>query len=235
MIEVDINLQIGDFLLDVQFDSGAGITALFGPSGAGKTLTLRSIAGLTRPTSGRIVLDGRVLLDTQTGIDVPTRDRHIGYVFQQYALFPHLNVERNISFGLGRRRPDRAERVTALLEIVGLEGFGDRRPFELSGGQQQRVAIARALATEPSIIVADEPTGNLDSRTSIEVMTLFQELNDEGVTILLVTHEPDIAEYHRRIVEVRDGQIIRDHPVENRKIARDELKKLVNPELQGVA
>lgn len=224
--------------VDLEVHEGEMI-AVMGTSGSGKSTLMNIIGCLDRPTSGAYYLDDIRVDGLSKDELADIRNQKIGFVFQGFNLLPRTsaldNVELPLLYDRKHRFRDPKRQAMQALERVGLASRADHHPSELSGGQQQRVAIARALATEPSIIVADEPTGNLDSRTSIEVMTLFQELNDEGVTILLVTHEPDIAEYHRRIVEVRDGQIIRDHPVENRKIARDELKKLVNPELQGVA
>ena len=145
-------------------------------------------------------------------------------------------MELPLLYDRKHRFKDTKKQAAQALERVGLGSRMDHHPSELSGGQQQRVAIARALATEPSLILADEPTGNLDSRTSVEVMNLFQELNDQGITILLVTHEHDIADYHKRVIEVRDGQILRDHPVENRLDAKAQLAELDNNEkLAGVS
>jgi putative ABC transport system ATP-binding protein len=158
------------------------------------------------------------------------RNQKIGFVFQGFNLLPRTTALENVELPLlydrsGRKRDTKALAAAALQRV----GLGDRlehQPSELSGGQQQRVAIARALVTEPAIILADEPTGNLDTRTSVEVMALFQELNDQGITIVLVTHEPDIAVYATRIVEVRDGRIRRDEAVKNRRIAANDLAAL---------
>ena len=179
---------------------------LLGPSGCGKTTTLRIIGGFEQPDSGDVFFDGKRLND------VPPYQREINTVFQRYALFPHLNVAENIAFGLHIKKLDRADikRKTAeMLELVGLRGFENRDVTSLSGGQQQRVAIARALVNAPEILFADEPTGNLDSKTGWEIMTLLQRINRErGVTILMVTHSADSAECGSRTVVVKDGRIV---------------------------
>ena len=181
---------------------------LLGPSGCGKTTTLRIIGGFEQPDSGDVFFDGKRLND------VPPYQREINTVFQRYALFPHLNVAENIAFGLHIKKLDRADikRKTAeMLELVGLRGFENRDVTSLSGGQQQRVAIARAIVTHPKLLLADEPTGSLDSHRSVEIMKLLQKLNDEeGITVVLVTHEPDMAKYAKRIVHFMDGTVASD-------------------------
>ena len=211
--------------LDLQVPPGE-LLALLGPSGCGKTTLLRLIAGLIEPSQGKIEIRGRDVTH------VPAHRRDVGLVFQNYALFPHMNVWQNVAFGLrmrGMPKADIRRIVDETLEVVRLGPLGGRLPTELSGGQQQRVAIARALVTEPALILADEPTGNLDTRTSVEVMALFQQLNEQGITIILVTHEPDIAAYATRIVEVRDGRIRRDEPVRNRRSAAYDLEHFEDP------
>lgn len=181
---------------------------LLGPSGCGKTTTLRIIGGFEQPDSGDVFFDGKRLND------VPPYQRELNTVFQRYALFPHLNVAENIAFGLHIKKLDRADikRKTAeMLELVGLRGFENRDVTSLSGGQQQRVAIARAIVTHPKLLLADEPTGSLDSHRSVEIMKLLQKLNDEeGITVVLVTHEPDMAKYAKRIVHFVDGTVASD-------------------------
>ena len=194
---------------------------LLGPSGCGKTTTLRIIGGFATPTSGDVLFDG-VRIN-----DVPPYQRQINTVFQKYALFPHLNVYENIAFGLRmQRRPDPNDptgkrkvkipeeeinqRVMEMLEVISLKGFEHRKPDALSGGQQQRVAIARAIATHPPIIMADEPTGALDSKTGKHVLEILHELNDEGATIILITHDNSIAATAKRIVRISDGCIVAD-------------------------
>jgi len=196
--------------------------SLLGPSGCGKSTILRMIAGFEPPDSGRIIIDG-----AEVG-GVPPNRRPVNMVFQNYALFPHLTVFDNVAFGLRRKRVARAEvgrRAERFIELVGLEGLGDRYPSQLSGGQQQRVALARALVNQPTLLLADEPTGNLDSRTSVEVMGIFQELNEQGLTVLLVTHEPDIAEHARRVVTFKDGLLLSDLTPPRRRLAREELQE----------
>lgn len=188
---VRIGTSFGGFSLRVDFNAPPGITALFGPSGAGKTLTLRAIAGLSRPAHGRIFLGDRVLFDSEAGVNLPTRLRRIGYVFQQSALLPHLSVAANVAFGLHDwSRGARAERVAELLDLVGLSGQEERRPEGLSGGEQQRVALARALAPRPDLLLLDEPFAALDSRVRRRLRSELLELHAAtGVPMVLVTHD----------------------------------------------
>jgi molybdate transport system ATP-binding protein len=190
-LDLALRSRFGPFSLDVAFAAPAGITALFGPSGAGKSLTLRCIAGLEAVEAGRVVLDGRTLLDTDVGLSLPARERRIGYVFQNYALFPHLSVAANVAYGLGRRpRAERDERVVRMLGLVGLGGYGPRRVRELSGGEQQRVALVRALATEPALLLLDEPFAALDQRVRRRLRTELRRVHDTvGTPMLLVTHD----------------------------------------------
>jgi ABC-type Fe3+/spermidine/putrescine transport system ATPase subunit len=180
---------------------------LLGPSGCGKTTTLRMIAGLLQPDVGEILFDGRSVTGT------PPWERNIGMVFQNYALWPHMTVFENAAFGLVERKTPRAAispLVNDALRLVGLEGLGGRLPSQLSGGQQQRVAIARAIVTRPRLVLADEPTGNLDTRTSHDIMLLLSGLRASGITILYVTHEADIAAFAARRLVLRDGVIVTD-------------------------
>ncbi len=204
--------------------------AIMGASGSGKSTMMNILGCLDAPTAGTYHLDGVRVdgLDRNQLADI--RNQKIGFVFQGFNLLARTsaldNVELPLLYDRAGRWTDTKAMAARALERVGLGQRMDHQPSELSGGQQQRVAIARALVTQPKLLLADEPTGNLDSRTSVEVMALFQELNDEGITILLVTHEPDVARYARRIVEVRDGRILRDHPVEGRHLAVEDLKLL---------
>lgn len=202
--------------------------AVMGASGSGKSTLMNIIGGLDYPTEGIYYLDGERVDQLSTNDLADVRNRKIGFVFQGFNLLPRTTAVENVELPLMYDRSDRSLNVKELageaLERVGLAQRKDHVPSELSGGQQQRVAIARALVTGPALLLADEPTGNLDSRTSVEVMTLFQKLNAHGMTILIVTHEPPIAQYAGRIVELRDGRIIRDEPVPDRGDAAEDLK-----------
>jgi len=190
-LEVDLRTRAGSFSLDVTWTAGDGVSVLFGPSGSGKTLTLQCLAGLVRPAGGRVVLDGRVLFDGAAGIDLPSRGRRVGYVFQGCALFPHLDVEANIGFGL-RNRPaaERTRRTGEVIERLGLRGLEARDPRRLSGGERQRVALGRALAIEPALLLLDEPLSALDlpARRALRD-ELRSVLSSWGVPAVLVTHE----------------------------------------------
>jgi putative ABC transport system ATP-binding protein len=193
---------------------------LLGPSGCGKTTTMRMIAGLEMPTEGSIIIGGEVVND------IDARDRDVAMVFQGYALYPNMTVYENISFPLRIRGTPKAEIHPAVMKASGkveLDDFLQRRPKELSGGQRQRVAVARALVNNPSIILADEPTGNLDTKTSVEIMGLLEEIHSKGNTIILVTHEEDIAQHAHRIVRMRDGLIENDYLNENVKTVSPRL------------
>nr|PZN80338.1 MAG: macrolide ABC transporter ATP-binding protein [Pseudomonadota bacterium] len=204
--------------------------AVMGASGSGKSTLMNILGCLDTPTSGEYILDGIRVNDLTRDQRADLRNQKLGFVFQGFNLLPRTtaleNVELPLLYDRSGRRLDTKRLAAEALERVGLGQRLDHHPSELSGGQQQRVAIARALVTKPTLLLADEPTGNLDSRTSIEIMALFQELNDQGITILLVTHEPDIASYAKRIIEVRDGRILRDEPVKNRRSAAEDLRAL---------
>jgi len=209
--------------------------AIMGASGSGKSTLMNLLGCLDTPTSGSYEIDGVRVDGLDKNALAAIRNQKIGFVFQGFNLLARTTAVENVELPMlydrsGRKRDTRAL-ATKALERVGLGSRLDHQPSELSGGQQQRVAIARALVTEPAIILADEPTGNLDTRTSTEVMALFQELNEQGITIVLVTHEPDIAVYAKRIVEVRDGRIRRDEPVKNRRNAAYDLEHLEEKEV----
>jgi molybdate transport system ATP-binding protein len=212
---VEITKRLPEFTLDVAWSAGDGVAMLFGPSGAGKTLTLQCLAGLIRPDAGRIVVDGRVLFDSAAGVDLPPQHRRVGYVFQGYALFPHLTVGQNVAFGLrDRPRAERQARAAEVMERLGLGGLEHRRPGELSGGQRQRVALGRALAIDPALLLLDEPLSALDAplRRSLrdELRTI---LSGWGTAAVLVTH--DFTEAYQladRIVIYEGGQVIQSAP-----------------------
>ena len=215
--------------VDLRVKSGEMI-AVMGHSGSGKSTLMNMLGCLDVPTSGDYYLDGVRVNGLSKNQLADLRNQKLGFVFQGFNLLARTSALENVELPLlydrsGRKRDTRALAQRSL-DRVGLGQRIDHHPSELSGGQQQRVAIARALVTTPTVLLADEPTGNLDSRTSVEIMALFQELNEEGVTILIVTHEPDIACYAKRLVEVRDGRILRDEPMANRRIASDDLKAL---------
>ena len=208
-------------LRGVSFTARRGeLTALKGRSGSGKTTLLNLVGGLDRPSSGRIVVDGRTLADSggaelgEDGLLALRRDR-IGFVFQSFGLIPILTAAENVGVPMRLRRTpprEREERVRELLGLVGLGDHLDQRPGELSGGQQQRVAIARALANQPALIIADEPTGQLDSDTGRAVMQLLRAVvRSEGVTALVATHDPALMELADRVLDLRDGQIVEEH------------------------
>jgi molybdate transport system permease protein len=194
-LEVHIEKRLQSYTLNLSFATGASTLAVLGPSGAGKTMTLRCIAGLERPERGRIVLNGRVLFDSAKHINVPSRDRHVGLLFQSYALFPHLTVTENIAFGLDRLAPlERQSRISEQMRMLHLDGLENRLPRELSGGEQQRVALARALATNPEALLLDEPLSALDThlRSQIEHQ-LLDTLGAYRGAAMLVTHNIEEA------------------------------------------
>ena len=198
--------------------------AVMGSSGSGKSTLMNIIGCLDRPTSGSYRLDGREVSGLDRKELAHVRNRTLGFVFQSFNLLSRTSALENVELPLvygGTRGRERRQRAQRSLERVGLGARMDHHPNQMSGGQQQRVAIARALVAEPHLIVADEPTGNLDSRTSLEIMALFQELGAAGITVLLVTHEPDIAAYASRVVTMRDGRIKSDVRQKPRRAADD--------------
>ena len=216
---VSLEIQRGEFV------------ALMGASGSGKSTLMNILGCLDRPTSGRYMLDDAdvSVLDRDQLADI--RNHKLGFVFQGFNLLPRTSARENVELPLlyGTRKMTNAqlrEKADAVLASVGLSGREDHHPSQLSGGQQQRVAIARALVNDPEVRPADEPPGNLDSRTSVEIMGIFQQLNERGITIIMVTHEPDIASYARRNVVMRDGVILKDFQVTQRLNAASELEEI---------
>jgi putative ABC transport system ATP-binding protein len=211
---IDLEIQPGEFI------------AIMGSSGSGKSTLMNLLGCLDKPTSGRYLLDGTDVSQLEKKTLASIRNRKLGFVFQGFNLLARTTALENVELPtLYARLPkeERLDRARKALEMVGLGDRVEHFPSQLSGGQQQRVAIARALVNRPSILLADEPTGNLDSRTSVEIMQIFQELNEQGLTIMLVTHEPDIAQFARRIVVFRDGRIRKDERVEKRPRAAEVL------------
>ncbi len=198
---VDLSVEEGDFV------------AVMGASGSGKSTLMNVIGGLDRPTGGRCLVAGEDVARLGPDEAARLRNRVVGFVFQSFQLLARTSALENVELPLVYAEvpaPERHRRARAALERVGLAGRLGHTPSQLSGGQQQRVAIARAIVTGPRLLLADEPTGNLDSRTSVEVMALFQQLAEEGLTVVLVTHEPDVARYAGRVVTMRDGRVVSD-------------------------
>jgi len=203
------------FALDVEFQAAAGITVLFGPSGAGKTLALESIAGFARPDEGRILLDDQILFDGEAGVHLPPKARRCGYVFQNYALFPHMTLRKNLEFAAERiPRLERYRKVNELLEQFHLAEVSGRRPHELSGGQKQRCSIARALIGAPRLLLLDEPAQGLDAPLRFELYAMLREVRqDFEIPVLLVTHDfEECFELADEMIVVREGRVVQAGP-----------------------
>ncbi|MGH9423303.1 MAG: ABC transporter ATP-binding protein [Thermoanaerobaculia bacterium] len=230
MGEVEVRALAG---VDLLVDEGEFI-AVMGPSGSGKSTLMNILGCLDRPTAGTYHLDGVDVSKLNRDERAVIRNAKIGFVFQSFNLLSRTsaaeNVELPLIYGdLGWSREKRHKAAMDALERVGLKGRENSHSSQLSGGQQQRVAIARALVTDPAMLLADEPTGNLDSRTSEEIMGIFQSLNDSGKTVVLITHEPDIAQHARRVVTVRDGLIQHDEAVQQRRVDARGIAPPVQP------
>jgi putative ABC transport system ATP-binding protein len=198
----------------VSLDINAGeFVAIIGSSGSGKSTLMNMLGALDQPTSGEVRIAGEEIGRKKSKALADFRNRTIGFVFQQFQLLPKKSAKKNVALPLSYRKPkvkDALERATNALSLVGLADRADHKPTELSGGQQQRVAIARALAGDPQLLLADEPTGALDSQTSKDIMALMQDLNKRGITIIVITHEDEVAAYAGRVIEFRDGKIVSD-------------------------
>lgn len=219
-------------LAGVSLDVAAGeFVAIMGPSGSGKSTMMNILGCLDRPTSGSYVLDGQEVATMDDDALALVRNKKIGFVFQNFNLLPRMSALQNVALPMvyaGVEKSLRLERAAKSLTMVGLGERVHHRPNELSGGQRQRVAIARSLVNDPAIIMADEPTGNLDSRSGVEIMDIFLNLHKQGRTIILITHEPDIAEFAQRVIHVRDGKIIRD---EQKEVAACSGKASLSPSM----
>jgi len=208
--------------------------AIMGPSGSGKSTLMHIVGLLDHPTSGTVTIDGQDVSHMEPNALAAVRNRRIGFVFQSFNLLARTTAQTNVELPLvysGLGGSERARRAREALERVGLGNRLGHMPNQLSGGQQQRVAIARALVTEPSIVLADEPTGNLDSRSGVEVMQILQGLNDQGITVVLVTHDARVARHAQRVVHIADGRIVLNELVEDRIIASSEIKSLEDDRL----
>ena len=205
---------------------GQEFVAIMGPSGSGKSTLMHILGCLDSPTSGQYMLRGKDVSSLRSDDLAAIRNQDMGFVFQAYNLLPQMSALENVMLPLSyATKPirDGRRKAEGLLEHVGLKDRMKNRPVEMSGGEQQRVAIARSLVNRPPLILADEPTGNLDTRTSIEIMAIFQRLNRDGISVVLVTHEPDIAQFTMRTVMFRDGRIVKDEPVASPRVAEADL------------
>ena len=240
-INLNRSMSIGSETLHILKDLNFAVEAnewlaLTGPSGSGKSTLLALLAGIDSPTSGQLIFDGQDISRMAERELARLRNEKIGIVFQSFHLIPSLTAQENVELPLyvSPRAKSASSLAREMLDLVGLSDRLKHRPHQLSGGQQQRVAIARALVNGPSILLADEPTGNLDSRTSVEIMAILQALNQQGLTIILVTHESDIAAYAKRRVTFRDGRIIQDEQVLASRSAVDEWKIIVKRKSGGL-
>jgi putative ABC transport system ATP-binding protein len=229
--------QVVHALRDVDAEILEGeFVAIMGPSGSGKSTFMNLIGCLDRPTAGEYILSGNPVAQMSDNQLAEIRNKYIGFVFQNFNLLPRTSALKNVELPLvyaGAK--NRVARAKQALETVGLGQRMDHKPSELSGGQQQRVAIARAIVNDPVLVLGDEPTGNLDSRTSEEIMALFQDLNRQGKTVVIVTHEEEIAHHCKRIIRFKDGRILKDERVENPIDAREVIRNMPEPEAEATA
>jgi putative ABC transport system ATP-binding protein len=216
---VSLDIQTGEFV------------ALMGASGSGKSTLMNILGCLDRPTTGKYVLDGVDVSDLDRNARADIRNQKLGFVFQGFNLLSRTTALENVELPIRPR--ELRDRALRALDIVGLSDRADHHPSQLSGGQQQRVAIARSLVNQPQVLLADEPTGNLDSKTTVEVMGVFQRLNEEGITIIMVTHELDVAQFCKRNLILRDGLLVRDEIVKNRLTPDTELARLAQAEKEA--
>jgi molybdate transport system ATP-binding protein len=245
MIDVDFRVEVTDnrrrFSLDVRFAADAPVVVLYGESGAGKTLTLQTLAGLLRPRDGHIRFNGLPVFDSRVGIDLPASRRRVGYVFQNYALFPHLSVRDNIAFGLGQwwRRPDREaqQQVDAIMRALEIEPLARSSPQRLSGGQQQRVALARALVRQPEVLLLDEPFAALNPMLRVRLRTELQQIQQRfGVPMVLISHDiDDVAALADVMVVLDNGRVSREVDLRNQIVRERELAALTAAEPAGLS
>ena len=224
---VDIRKKLGGFTLETQFEAADGVTGILGASGCGKSMTLRCIAGIVKPDEGHIELDGKVLFDSREKINLRPQERHVGLLFQNYALFPNMTVRQNLMTGLKAEKTGKKEaeiRIQEMLEKFELKDLEKHKPAELSGGQQQRVSIGRAIVKNPDILLCDEPTGALDYNTSKEILKLIEEVNKKyGNTIIMVTHNEAIKNMADHVIKLRDGAV-RHNDINTNKVSAEDLE-----------
>jgi len=244
-LSVEVTKQVNGFRLEVDWHVGNELAVLFGPSGSGKTLTLQLIAGLMQPDSGCIRANGRLLFDGREGVNLPPQRRHLGYVFQDLALFPHMTVRQNIAYGAaGLRRNEKDQRIGAMVEIFHLEGLEHKRPAEISGGQKQRVAIARALIRQPAALLLDEPFSALDAPLRREMRSFLKKIHAEfAIPVILVTHDlmeaATLADvlimYHEgNIVQLGTPAEVMDHPATPEVAALVQPRELIDPAMPSL-
>lgn len=210
-LQAAIKKRFSGFSLDVSLNTNGGVMGILGASGSGKSMTLKCIAGIETPDEGRIVLNGRVLFDSEKHINLPPQKRKVGYLFQNYALFPNMTVETNIAAGLSGSKEEKQEAVARMICLFKLEGLEKRYPSQLSGGQQQRVGIARAVVLNPDVILFDEPTSALDPELVGEVLKVIKDIAKEGITMIIVTHEMSFAsDAANRVIFMAGGVVVEE-------------------------